>query len=189
MLVERRETCQIHFSRARVTKGSLARTAKGKVVYPKASLRSVNSVVRLDTHSPIAGSFLRLRTIRHPNLVRAQMDTQKKRKVAQDIATLEQQSRSLSLSVKEYKSEPPSCAVSPFGTGQSSSKRFTMGVVSGDEMSVWPPELFPDVATVESGESRLVEKYFGLEDKNHTNTSQNRQTSKQSQSLPIFSGK
>ena len=76
------------------------------------------------TNSPIAGSFLRLRTIRHPNLVRTQM---KKGKVAQDIAALEQPLRPLSLRVNEYTSEPELC----------------MGVDSGAEVTVWPPELFP----------------------------------------------
>ena len=37
-----------------------------------------------------------------------------------------------------------------------------MGVDSGAEVTVWPPNPFPEVATVESEESRRGVKYFGL---------------------------
>ena len=57
------------------------------------------------------------------------------------------------------------------GTVQSSSERITMGVDSGAEVTVWPPELFPEVATVESEESRRGMRYFGQETKSHQHVS------------------
>ena len=39
-----------------------------------------------------------------------------------------------------------------------------MGVDSGAQVIVWPPELFPEVAAVESQESRRGVKYVGLGD-------------------------
>ena len=72
----------------------------------------------------------------------------KKGKVAQDIAALEQPLRPLSLRVNEYTSEPELC----------------MGVDSGAEVTVWPPELFP--AEVAKCEVLRTGRH------NHSNTSQ-----------------
>ena len=77
---------------------------------------------------------------------------------------LEQQLRSLSISVSEWKSEPELCSLT-FGTIQISSKRTTMDVDSGAEFIVWPPELLPEVATIGSAQSRRGVKYFGPGDK------------------------
>ena len=57
------------------------------------------------------------------------------------------------MSVIEIQSETELCS-HPFGTVQSSSKRIAMGVESGAEGRVWPQQLFPEVATVVSEESR-----------------------------------
>ena len=107
--------------------------------------------------------FLRPSTKRHANLGSSTDAQSKKRKVAQDIAALEQQLKSLSFSVTENNSEPELCSLT-IGTVQSSSKRTTMGMDSGAEVTVWPLEVFSEVATVESEESRPGMKYFGPRD-------------------------
>ena len=93
-------------------KGSSDKKGKGKGERKdrqNASLRHVDSVVGLDTDSPIVGSLTRLRTSRRPNPLPAHMDNQRN-----------------SLSVNEYEIEPELCSLS-MGTVQSSSKRVTMG--------------------------------------------------------------
>ena len=75
----------------------------------------------------------------------------------QDIITLEQQLRSLSLSVDELWKN--------WHWHGSFSKRVTLGSDRGAEVTVWPPELFPDVATLESDETRRGLRYFGPGDK------------------------
>ena len=42
-----------------------------------------------------------------------------------------------------------------------------MEVDNGAEVIVWPPDLFPEGATVEADESRRGAKFFGWRDKTH----------------------
>ena len=54
-----------------------------------------------------------------------------------------------------------SCVVSPFGAVQASANNTTTGVDSVAEGFIGRPQFSPDVATVESEESRRGVRYFG----------------------------
>ena len=52
------------------------------------------------------------------------------------------------------------------GAVTTNSKLTSVGIDSGAEITVWPPEIAPETPTEESDESRLGVKYFGPGDKN-----------------------
>ena len=79
--------------------------------------------------------------------------TAKKRK--RDIAALEKQ-------LAELKLGEPHVEI---GAVTTNSKLISVGIDSGAEITVWPPELAPETPTEESDESRLGAKYFGPGDK------------------------
>ena len=68
----------------------------------------------------------------------ARKETESGKKASQHLSD---KLKSLSVSVNERKSKPELCCLTT-GTVQSSSKRTTLGVDSGAEVVVWPPELF-----------------------------------------------
>ena len=56
--------------------------------------------------------------------------------------------------------------VAEIGTVTENQKLISVGIDSGAEVTVWPPELALDMPTEESEESRSGVKYFGPGDKN-----------------------
>ncbi|CAK0871008.1 unnamed protein product [Prorocentrum cordatum] len=91
-----------------------------------------------------------------------------------DIAAIEEQLRALSLNIGALKDQDCGsvelCQVSEqkevgMVHAQTTTNHVTMGLDSGAEVTVWPPELFPQVATEESPESRRGVKYFGPGDR------------------------
>ena len=99
--------------------------------------------------------------------------TAKKRK--RDIAALEKQLAELKLEeLSSLESVVETVELSAvewephveIGALTTSSKLISVGMDSGAEITVWPPELAPETPTEESDESRLGVKYFGPGDKN-----------------------
>ena len=93
--------------------------------------------------------------------------TAKKRK--RDIATLEKQLAELKLEeLSSLKSVVETVELSAvewephveIGAVTTNSKLISVGIDSGAEITVWPPELAPETPTEESDESRLGVKYF-----------------------------
>ena len=91
-----------------------------------------------------------------------------------DVAAIEKQMRELSLSIGALRDQDCGsvelCQVSEAKeVGMvhtlTTMNHVTMGLDSGAEVTVWPPELFPQVATEESPESRRGVKYFGPGDR------------------------
>ena len=99
--------------------------------------------------------------------------TAKKRK--RDIAALEKQLAELKLEeLSSLESVVETVELSAvewephveIGAVTTNSKLISVGIDSGAEITVWPPELAPETPTEESDESRLGVKYFGPGDKN-----------------------
>ena len=99
--------------------------------------------------------------------------TAKKRK--RDIAALEKQLAELKLEeLSSLESVVETVELSAvewephveIGAVTTNSKLISVGIDSGAEITVWPPEIAPETPTEESDESRLGVKYFGPGDKN-----------------------
>ena len=99
--------------------------------------------------------------------------TAKKRK--RDIAALEKQLAELKLEeLSSLESVVETVELSAvecephveIGAVTTNSKLISVGIDSGAEITVWPPELAPETPTEESDESRVGVKYFGPGDKN-----------------------
>ena len=99
---------------------------------------------------------------------------QGKKRPRVDVAAIEKQMRELSLSIGALRDQDCGsvelCQVSEAKeVGMvhtlTTMNHVTMGLDSGAEVTVWPPELFPQVATEESPESRRGVKYFGPGDR------------------------